>query len=48
MIEELKYSNGVGRTRAGEDKEGQTKGHFSLILLQNRDGQVSSHSKVKE
>jgi len=37
MIEELKYSNGVGLTGAGEDKERQTKGHFSLILLQNRE-----------
>ena len=34
MIEELEYSNGVGQTTAREDEE-QTKGHFSLILLQN-------------
>jgi hypothetical protein len=37
MIEELKYSNSVGGTRAGEDDEGLTKEHFSLTLLQNRE-----------
>jgi hypothetical protein len=49
MIEELEYSNGVGRTRVGEDEEGTNQRTlFPDPATEPRDGQVSSHSAVEE